>query len=110
MPLLLVGLGFQPFAGLDCSPRGAKRLPCCDERAAGCHQVGNAAACCQSAPASSDFGTVVAARPQSRPDDVLVMVAAQATVLAPPALAAAFGGYVRRPVESPPRHPAVLRL
>ena len=53
---------------------------------------------------------MVAARPQSRPDDVLVMVAAQATVLAPPALAAAFGGYVRRPVESPPRHPAVLRL
>ena len=108
--LVLVGVVAQPFSGLDCSPRGAQRLPCCDEPAAGCPQVGNAAACCQGAPASSDSGAVVAARPQSRPDDVLVIVAAQATALAPPALAAAFGGYARRPVESPPRPPAVLRL
>ena len=108
--LLLVGVVAQPFAGLDCSPRGAERLPCCDEPAAGCHQVGNAASCCQGAPALPDSGTVVAARPTSRPDEALAMVAALATVLAPPTLTTAFGAYPRRAIESPPRPPAVLRL
>ena len=106
---LLVGLGLPPLSALDCSPRGAERLPCCDEPAAGCHQIGDAA-CCPDAPVSSGSAAAVAARPPARPDDALVMVAVHATVLAPPAFAADHPALARRAVESPPRPPSVLRL
>lgn len=108
--LVLVGVTLQPLSGLDCSPRGAERLPCCDAPQAGCHQVGDAAACCQDAPASSDSGTVVAASPNARQGDALAPMAAPRAVVAPPVRAVGFAELVRSTVESPPRAPAVLRL
>jgi hypothetical protein len=108
--LVLVGVTLQPLAGLDCSPRGSERLPCCDEPQAGCHQVAAAAACCQDAPSSSDSGSVVAASPNARPHDALAPMAAQPAVVAPLVRAAGFAELARSTVESPPRAPAVLRL
>jgi hypothetical protein len=108
--LLWVGVVLQPLAGLDCSPRGQKRLPCCDEPAAGCHRVGAAVSCCPEVPASTDSSTVVAARPTSRPHDVLGMVVAHEAVAPLPLFAAGLGAFKHSAVEPPPRPPAVLRL
>ena len=106
---VVVGLGLAPLSGLDCSPRGAERLPCCDEPASACHQIGDAG-CCPNASPSSGSGAVAAAPPTARPHDSLVMAAAHAIVLARPAFTTDFPAFARRAVESPPHPPAVLRL
>ena len=110
--VLLLGavVVLQPLAGLDCSPGGPQRLPCCDEPAAGCHQIGSAAACCPDAPAPSESSTMAAARPTSRPHDVPVIVATHGAVPAPPVFAGGFAAFTRSTVDPPPRPPAVLRL
>jgi hypothetical protein len=106
----LVGVVFQPMSGLDCSPRGIERLPCCSGSDAGCHQIGEAAACCQELPSGADSGSAVAAASTSRPLDDVGMASTPASLPSPPVVAAGFAAYVRSNAPSPPRRPAVLRL
>jgi hypothetical protein len=97
-----------PGPGLDCFAPAQDPLPCCEHP--GSQQMGEAPACCQNAPLSSNRSVVAAASPSPRHHDGFVAVPGPLTALAPPAFVTDVVAFASSSALPPPRRPAVLRL